>query len=113
MIEYSIVYGLLEPETSERLNLGVVIWSGETFSFRWSYEKLIAMHHCMSDKEWKALHKLLTDIENGDFVKLSKDVSYLSRYSNNLIGFSPVRVIDLPLTEESKNWLYKHYICRK
>ena len=37
-------------------------------------------------------------------------INYLSRYSNNLIAFSPLQSIDIEATEQSKARLFSNYI---
>lgn len=37
-------------------------------------------------------------------------LQYLTRYSNNLISFSPIQSIDKAQTDINEAWLYRNYV---
>lgn len=39
-------------------------------------------------------------------------INYLSRYSNNLIQFSPLTTIDLEPTPKNYKWLFETYVFK-
>jgi len=46
----------------------------------------------------------LCDLDSVDTLK------YLTRYSNNLVSFSPIQSIDKTQTNITGEWLYKNYV---
>lgn len=107
MIRYCIIHCTLEVETSERLNVGMAMWTGTSYVFRWSRVKMDALRLMLPAEVWGFLHDALVGMENG--AELS-GVDSLHRYSNNLLTVSPVVTVSLEPTEENMEDLYHRYI---
>ncbi|MCR5574710.1 MAG: hypothetical protein K6F78_07820 [Bacteroidaceae bacterium] len=49
-------------------------------------------------------------MKRNKWVNTVEDVNYLTRYSNNLLAFSPLQSIDVAPTKQSKDWLFRNYV---
>lgn len=108
-LEYSIIYGVIRPEISERLSVGLVIVNGDTVKVRYSKKKLEVFKLLLSSAEYEFMSKVLHSLsQNGRIT--SENINYLSRYSNNLIALSPLQVIDLEPSASNEDWLYRQYV---
>ena len=110
-MRYSIVYALTRPDAEEKVSVGILYIDGEKPEFVLSKEKLAVGNSLLSEKEGIYLSRILTSLQRKSAEAKSPDemaalISYLSRYSNNLIGFSPV-LQDIVSTREE---LFKRYI---
>ena len=110
-MRYSIVYALTRPDAGEKVSLGIIYIDGERPDFRCSKEKVSAGISLLSEKEGKCLTLILDSLQQKTLAgKTSDDVaatiSYLHRYSNNLIGFSPVLQDNVSTREE----LFRRYV---
>ena len=109
-LRYSIIYGMLRPEINEQISLGLIIFDGETVTVRYSEEKLKAMRGLFSDVKCDYIGKVVRSMARKKTITSPEEVSYLNRYSNNLIGFSELQTVDLAPTKSSKDWLYRQYV---
>ena len=109
-LKYSIIFGVLRPEISERISLGLIILDGEEVSIRYSLKKLHALRGLYSKAEYDFVEKVLRSMSKDKTIRTAEDISYLSRYSNNLISLSQLQAIDLAPTKASKEWLYRNYV---
>ena len=107
-IQYSIIYADIRPEIKERLSLGVMTIEHDKVRFFYSQKKLGIIKLLYSPKEYKVISSIvrkelreLTSVET---------LKYLTRYSNNLISFSPIQSIDKAQTNINGEWLYKNYV---
>ena len=110
-LRYSIIFGVLRPEISERISLGVVIFDGNQVNIRYSEKKLKALHGLFTNAEYVVLGKVLRSMARNKIIQTVEDISYLSRYSNNLISVSKLQTIDLEPSKSSKEWLFRNYVC--
>ncbi len=107
-LQYSIIYADIRPEINERLSLGVLIIENNTVKVYYSQKKLGIVKLLYTPKEYKAIssivRKELRELASVETLK------YLTRYSNNLISFSPIQSIDKSQANISGEWLYRNYV---
>ena len=111
-LRYSIMYAVLRPEISEQVSVGVITVVGDKVNVRISRQKLNAIQKLFSEKEYKFLSRVVTQIKQDNRINSVDALNYLTRYSNNLLTFSPLQSIDIEPTEQSQNWLYRNYVYR-
>lgn len=107
-IQYSIIYAVIRPEITERLSLGIVVIDGDKVQTRYSQKKLSVLKHLYSPEEYKVISRVVRrDLKDLDSVST---LQYLTRYSNNLIAFSPIQQINNSQAHVDEAWLYKNYV---
>jgi hypothetical protein len=124
---YSILYVTLNSALKERIGIGLLISNGEEHIFKYSSDKLNSIKGLLDSERFNLiktyLHSLEKDtnlgkevngeIENcflkNDWVSESY-ISYLSKYSNNLIQFSEVRTIDIDFGMDNFKRLFEKYV---
>ena len=107
-IQYSIIYADIRPEIKERLSLGVLTIEQDKVRVMYSRKKLSIVKLLYPPKEYKAISSIVC---HGLRELTSVDtLTYLSRYSNNLISFSPIQSIDKTRNNINSEWLYKNYV---
>ena len=107
-LQYSIIYADIRPEIQERLSLGVLTIEQNKVKVYYSQKKLGIVKLLYTPKEYKALssivRKELRELASVETLK------YLTRYSNNLIAFSPIQSIDKSQANINGEWLYRNYV---
>ena len=107
-LQYSIIYADIRPEIKERLSVGVMTIEQDKVRVMYSQKKLNIVKQLYTPKEYKAIYSIvrygLRGMTSVDTLK------YLTRYSNNLISFSPIQSIDKTQTNINGEWLYKNYV---
>lgn len=101
---------MIRPEISEKISVGLVIVNGEQLDVRYSRRKLNALQLLIPEKEYRFVYKVVSQMNRKKNLRSVEDVNYLTRYSNNLIAFSPLQSIDMAPTEQNKDWLFKNYV---
>ena len=110
-IRYSIIYAVIRPEITERLSVGIITVDGDKLSVQYSRKKLNVLKQLYTPKEYEAISRIIrNDLQNIDSVDA---LLYLTRYSNNLIAFSPIQDIDTSNTGINQKWLYNNYVQSK
>lgn len=109
-LQYSIIFGEIRPEISERLSLGVIVVDGEKITVKYSRKKLQILKSLYPEREYKFVGKVIRNLSKQNAIDSESIVNYLSRYSNNLVSISKLQGIDLEISEKSKNWLYNTYV---
>lgn len=118
---YTIVYSPLSPISQERLNLGMIMLDDQgTVLYRFSQEKLSRAKKLFSEEAFKLIKSFLSSIDKklaskDKLISNSADfnleyLSYLSKYSNNLIGFTDPQIIDIDLTQGNFDKLFSKYV---
>ena len=107
-LQYSIIYADIRPEINERLSLGVLTIEQDKVRVRHSEKKLGLLWQLYKPKEYKAIASIVRN-ELRELVSV-ETLKYLTRYSNNLISFSPIQSIDKSQTDIDGEWLYKNYV---
>lgn len=109
-MKYSIIYAVIRPEILEQVSVGLIIFDGSEIDVRYSRQKQNALRGLFPEKEFQFLSKVVGQMKRRKYVNSIEDVNYLTRYSNNLISFSPLKSIDIAPTNKSKKWLLKNYV---
>jgi hypothetical protein len=129
---YSIVYALITPETGEKIALGILLSDGENSLFRYSKLKLAIVHSMVSAEQGKfisdylhSLNKLSNpnNIFKADlgleFADLGKSlisesyIAYLSVYNQNILTYSKPVLIEMEVTTEATDILFRKLINEK
>ena len=107
-LQYSIIYADIRPEIKERLSLGVLTIDQDKVRVMYSQKKLGIVKQLYTPKEYKAISSI---VRRGLRGMTSVDtLKYLTRYSNNLISFSPIQSIDKTQNNIDSEWLYRNYV---
>ena len=107
-LQYSIIYADIRPEIKERLSLGVLWIDQDKVKMLYSQKKLGLLKQLYKPKEYKAISSIVRrDLRQIESVVTLK---YLTRYSNNLISFSPIQSINKAQTDINGEWLYRNYV---
>lgn len=121
---YTIVYSPFSAVSQERFNLGMIMLDDQgTIRYRFSQEKLNRAKKLFSDEAFKLIKSFLSSIDEkltdkdrliGNSADFNIDyLSYLSKYSNNLVGFTNPQVIDINLTQDNFDKLYSKYVFKE
>ena len=105
-LKYSIIYGVINPETTEQISLGIVIIDDEEISVKYSEKKMSTLQVLCSEEEYKFAARVVRSMSFSS----QSDVEYMTRYSNNLIALSPIQSVDLEANDKNKKWLYRNYV---
>lgn len=109
-LKYSIIFAVIRPEISEQVSVGLIILDGQQVEIRYSRQKLNALQGLFSPKEYKFVSRVVSQMNKNGKINSIETVNYLTRYSNNLIAFSPLQNIDVLPTEQNKDWLFRNYV---
>ncbi|WP_116790168.1 hypothetical protein [Flavobacterium psychrotrophum] len=127
---FSIVYIPLNAALDEKVSIGLIMFDNENNQFRVSESKLQAIkslipvqNYTILKTYFKSLHKDINealeegsikfDITNKKTAWVQESyMSYLHRYNNNLVSFSEVKSIDIPLNQENFKRIFEKYIFR-
>ena len=109
-LKYSIIYGVIRPEISEQLSLGLIIVDGDKVNVRYSNEKLNALQSLYTPSEYEFVHRVIESLSSGNVIQSTDTINYRTRYANNLIAVSSLHDIDLDSSQESQDWLYRNYV---
>ncbi len=109
-LRYSIIYAVLRPEISEQVSVGLITIVDEKVNIRFSSQKLKALRNLFSEKEYRFVSRVVTQMKKNNRVNSVETINYLTRYSNNMIVFSPLQCIEIEPTEQSSNRLYRTYV---
>ncbi|MEJ7830221.1 MAG: hypothetical protein WKF91_18575 [Segetibacter sp.] len=130
--QYSILSVLIRPEIQEKISIGLLLFDLDQVYFSYSAKKLNVSKDLLSPSSFKMLKDILKNIESKIetdnsgasekkafkiFTKTVFDntfsasyISYLSKYSNNIISFSNPKEIYLGINGENFKALYRKYI---
>lgn len=111
-IKFSIIYAVIRPEINEQLSVGVILVGDEKPKFRYSERKLRAVKELFSPKQYEFFDRMVRGLESSGAIDSIEGINYLIRYSNNMMALSPLQDIDLPLNEETSDWVFTQYIDR-
>jgi len=127
---FSIINIPLNAALDEKVSVGLIMFDNENAFFRMSEPKLHVIKNLIPAQNYnilkiyfKSLEKEINnDFKEGSFKFDSADkktewvkesyMSYLHRYTNNLVSFSEVRQIEIPLNEENFKKIFEKYIFR-
>lgn len=122
---YSILYITLNTTLNERVSIGILLSNGKDNIFKHSSEKLLAVKGLMEPERYNLIKSYLKSLENNintNEINLFGDtshkrewvtenyISYLSKYSNNLIQFSEPKYIDIEFNFENFKRIFEKYV---
>lgn len=109
-IQYSIIYAVIRQDIVERVSIGMIITDGSDISVLYSENKLNALKYLFPKNKFDFINRAIRRLPDNNSITSKKDIDYLSRYSNNLISFSPLQTINLEPSEANKKWLFNNYV---
>lgn len=124
---YSILYVTLNTTLNERVSVGMLMSNGFEHYFKFSSEKLTAFKGILNNERFNIVKNYLKSVEKDICFKphqlftqkeLKNDwinegyISYLSKYSNNIIQFSAPKTIDIDLNTDNFKRIFEKYIFR-
>lgn len=109
-LQYSIIYAVIRQDIDERICIGIIIFDGNDITLRYSDNKLKALKYLFPQGKYDFINRAVRGLPLNHTITSKKDIDYLSRYSNNLITFSPLQTIRLEPTEANKKWLFDNYV---
>jgi len=124
---YTIISAVIRPEIQEKISIGLLLVSANELFFMCSKNKLSVVRSLIDSSLYKYLNDTIRQIdtainsENAHKGSLFSDtahniqfsegyISYMNRYSNNLINFSAPLQIDLPSDDKLFGFLYSKYV---
>ena len=108
--KYSIIYAVLRPEISEQISVGLITIVSGKVDIRISTQKLKALRNLFSEKEYRFVSSVVSQLKRNNKINSVEAINYLTRYSNNMIAFSPLQNIEIEPTVQSRNRLYRNYV---
>ncbi|PVD53588.1 hypothetical protein DC498_03460 [Terrimonas sp.] len=130
--QYSILSVLIRPEIQEKISVGLLLFNANEVYFSYSKNKLQVSKELLSNSSYKILREILENIErkidfdnskssNKKEFKIFKNnisdntfstsyISYLSKYSNNVISFTNPKEISLEVNKQIFSSLFRKYI---
>lgn len=109
-LQYSIIYAVIRQDISERICIGMIILDGSDITVRYSDNKLRALKYLFPQSKYDFINRAVRGLPHNNAITSKKDIDYLSRYSNNLITFSPLQTINIEPTDSNKKWLFDNYV---
>ncbi len=132
LTQYCILSASIRPEIQEKVSIGLLLFNNEEVYFSYSKNKLNATKSLLTRSSFKLLKDILENIEakieddSNDYYsksgfKIFKNkvfdntfsssyISYLSRYSNNIISFSDPKEIGIKINNQNFKDLFGKYI---
>jgi hypothetical protein len=124
---YSILSAVVRPEIQEKISIGLLLVSADEIFFSFSKNKISILKSLLDPSLLKFLNETIKQIDTAVSSENAKKktlfpnmehsmqfsesyLSYMNRYSNNLINFSSPVQIDLPANDGLYNFLFKKYI---
>jgi len=124
---YTIISAVVRPEIQEKISIGLLLVSANELFFMCSKNKLSAVRSLIDNSLYKFLNETIKQIDDAvgnenshkntlfesseHNIQFSEGyISYMNRYSNNLINFSAPVQIDLPADDKLFDFLYSKYI---
>lgn len=125
---YSIIYVTLNATLNERVSIGLLMSNGSEHYFNYSAEKLLPFKNILDAERYSMVKSYLKSLEKE--ISLSREninefiekkefeydwinenyIRYLSKYSNNIIQFSPPKNIDIELNSSNYRRIFEKYI---
>lgn len=130
--QYSILSVLIRPEIQEKISIGLLLFDANEVYFSFSRNKLHVCKDLLSPASYKILKEIVENIERTiDRDKLTHSdpksfriyknsaeenifsppyISYLSRYSNNIISYTSPKEIYLEINDQNFSTLFRKYV---
>jgi hypothetical protein len=124
---YTILSAVFRPEIQEKISIGLLLVSANELFFLCSKNKLSAVRSLIESSLYKYLNDTIKQIDNAiDTERANKGslfgdaahniqfsegyISYMNRYSNNLINFSAPVQIEMEANQQLFGFLFNKYI---
>ena len=125
---YCPIYLSTNALSSDRFSVGLIMANNDTLFFNYSDEKLTKVKHLFTNEAFlivkqylKSLYKSFNTDES-DTLFARKEMlnnwvnkqylSYLGKYSNNLIQFGETTIVDIELNEDIFKKFFEMYVFR-
>ncbi len=108
-MKYSIVNAQLYKGTNEHISVAMIAFTETKLYYRISNRKLKAVEFLFGDNKYRFFKELVDEFDQKGKIT-EQGVSYLHRYSNNLLTVSELKEIDMPATKESADFLFNRYV---
>ena len=127
---YSILYITLNASLDEKVSIGVIMSNNFEYFFKYSHQKLTALKNILDSEKYHIIktylksldnefgfssnneNLLLTSAElNNNWINESY-LTYLSKYSNNIIQFSAPKAISIELNSSNFKRIFEKYIFK-
>jgi len=105
-LKYSIIYAVIRPQIAEQLSVGLVIVDDDKVEVKYSKKKLSALKGLVSSQAYQSVSRVVSSLQRNGSLDSVEKINYATRYSNNLIAFSPLQTVET----DSKDWLFQEYI---
>lgn len=130
---YSILSVLIRPELQEKISLGLLLFDSDRIFFNYSKNKLIASKSLLNDDSYRLLIDSIKNIKSkaiseNDLLGSKSSIqltihdemllnsfsasyiSYLSKYSNNILSFTEPKEINLEVSDDIFKKLFSKFI---
>ena len=87
-MKYSIIYGVIRPEISEQLSVGIIIVDGDKISVRYSSKKMNVMKSLVTESEYKFFGKVLRSLVKNNTILSSSFKTQEVFVSKNFLEWS-------------------------
>lgn len=127
---YSILYVTINAALNEKVSIGLVMSNNQEHFFKFSPEKLFAFKNILDPERYNLIKRYMLSIEQ-DFLKDKRPInnlfnknnlefnwvsesyiSYLAKYSNNVVQFSRPRTIDIDFNSINFRKIFEKYIFK-
>jgi hypothetical protein len=124
---YSILSALIRPEIQEKITVGLLLMGDKDVLFEYSKNKLNAAKSLLSESAYLSFKDALKNVEavvniqQKDYKNIQlrfekksplsdSYIGYLSRYNNNILGFTGPKEIELEANPSVFSNLYKKFV---
>lgn len=126
-IFYSILSISLNATLNEKVGIGLFVSNGVDHFFNYSAEKLLILKNILDSEQYSFIKSYLKSLEKSTLLKTQeffgkKEVQnnwtsesylhYLSKYSTNMVQFSPPKRIDIAFNENNYQKLFEKFIFK-
>lgn len=111
-MKFSIIYAMLRPEIQEKISVGLVAFSDNgNFFYRYSERKMSAVKLLMSSNSFVKFSDMISNFDKKGVTL--ENISYMSRYSNNLLSVSAPTSILTEYNDSNLKSLYSLYVDKE
>lgn len=121
---YSVISIPLNTYLGEKISIGLVMYNSEQSFIKFSFEKLTVIKELIQDNQYFFLRAYFKQVEedlekrkNSIFIEKRNPtwinesyISYLNRYTNNLVEFSTPSTINIEMNYENFRKIFEKYI---
>lgn len=96
-------------DTEEKISVALIAFGGQKLFYKSSEKKLGAVKILFEPTKYGIFKNMVDQFTMKDTIS-EENVSYLHRYSNNLLTVSELKEIDMPATQETADFLFNRYV---